>query len=311
LLAFIFWRNRIHEIQGIDIPKLLQFVACIQEKYEFLPYHDIKHALEVTIKTNILIKCLNLELEDRLSAILSAYSHDVGHEGLTNSFYKASNNPIFMWSDSAALEHYHFMLALYEWKRNDFMLQCCSKKKRYIMATLKSNILATDLGEKLVKHHLYTKKLKVFNKNTNHQNRYQFARCSTNIDLLGLNVTGFSENMRMDGIKDEVEFVLETTIKFADISNITLPHNLAVSMAKGVREEFFAQGDIERKRGYNISYGMDRTNATSFAQSQYEWIGLAKPFLVEYGLFNEAAKEAINNTETNQKLYKEEMMKQT
>ena len=44
----------------------------------------------------------------------------------------------------------------------------------------------------------------------------------------------------------------------ADISNSTKPWNICLNWIERLFIEFFYQGDLERSKGYSISYLMDR-----------------------------------------------------
>jgi hypothetical protein len=70
---------------------------------------------------------------------------------------------------------------------------------------------------------------------------------------------------------------MDIAIKCADISNPAKSRDLSTKWAERIMEEFFLQGDEERKRGLPISMFMDRQN-TNVAKCQIAFIDyIVKP----------------------------------
>lgn len=78
----------------------------------------------------------------------------------------------------------------------------------------------------------------------------------------------------------------------ADISNSTKPWNICHNWIERLFIEFFYQGDLERSKGYTISYLMDRTTV-NIARSQIGFLDFI--ILPSYS----AAKEVLPKLEEN------------
>ena len=69
--------------------------------------------------------------------------------------------------------------------------------------------------------------------------------------------------------KNDTRLALSIAIKMADISNCGRPQNLYLQWATKIAEEFYNQGDMERKLHYTVSPFMDRnTHKTHFPKGR-------------------------------------------
>ena len=78
----------------VDEARLLSFLEKIQQSYrQDVQYHNDLHGVDVAqmgfyfIKHCQLHEILNLNMLDCLSFIIAGVCHDVGHDGLTNSYH--------------------------------------------------------------------------------------------------------------------------------------------------------------------------------------------------------------------------------
>ena len=65
---------------------------------------------------------------------------------------------------------------------------------------------------------------------------------------------------------------LKMIMKSADLSNIVRPFHLSQRWAASITEEFYAQGDQERERGFEVAALFDRTRDTQLAKGQLDFI---------------------------------------
>merc|ERR1712232_824046 len=90
------------------------------------------------------------------------------------------------------------------------------------------------------------------------------------------------------------ELPLEMVMHAADISNVTRPFRLADRWADSVLEEFFQQGDRERKLGMPISPLCDR-GKTSKVASQPGFVNfIVKPLFIEVNAFCDVESQLQN-----------------
>lgn len=76
----------------IDSHLLLNFITRVQKNYKANPYHNFRHALDVTqfvykLDYDGVLK-ERFDSHERFSLLLAAIGHDLGHPGTENSFHR-------------------------------------------------------------------------------------------------------------------------------------------------------------------------------------------------------------------------------
>ncbi|XP_071942588.1 cGMP-inhibited 3',5'-cyclic phosphodiesterase 3A-like [Antedon mediterranea] len=182
------------------------------------------------------ILALNLPALELMALYTAAAMHDYDHPGRTNAFLVATSAPeAILYNDRSVLESHH---AAASWKlllsKSEFNFLSSldpAEFKRFRFLVVEY-ILATDL-----KRHFDF--LVEFNAKVN------------DIDAPGINWA--SENDRM--------LACQMCIKLADICGPTKTKDLHINWTNRITEEFYDQGDDERKMGLPVSPYMDRHNA--------------------------------------------------
>ncbi|KAI6184474.1 3'5'-cyclic nucleotide phosphodiesterase [Aphelenchoides bicaudatus] len=170
----------------------------------------------------------------------AAAAHDVDHPGRTNAFLVASEDrKAILYNDRSVLENHH---AAESWRilsqtQNNFIesLDAAETKRfRYLVLEF---ILATDLKQ--------------------------------HFDI----ILTFNEKAAEIELSSESDRVLisQMLIKFADINSPAKPFNLHRHWTDRICQEFYEQGDEEKRRGMPISPYMDR-NEPAVAKLQDSFI---------------------------------------
>ena len=84
---------------------------------------------------------------------------------------------------------------------------------------------------------------------------------------------GRQEAQDFDPLGIDKQMILDQCLHASDIGNPCKPWNVCYVWAQQLFEEFFAQGDQERERSWQISYLMDRT-ITNIPSSQVNFINV-------------------------------------
>jgi len=220
---------------NIDEAKFKRFITIMESGYDNKqPYHNSTHASDVLQTLNYFITKGGLsqyvtEL-DILSALIAAIIHDYEHPGLNNAYHINTQSELAVrYNDKSVLENYHCATAfriLYE-DQNNIFTGLTEAQKKEVRESVVAMVLATDMAQ--------------------------------HFDLLGkfkskLAGNGFDPKDRKDRL-----LLLQIAIKCADISNPTKSTFLCNAWATRVMEEFFRQGDEERRQLLPISAFMDRT----------------------------------------------------
>ena len=282
---------------NIDYKKFESYVFCVANGYNRKnPYHTDLHAADVTQSLLIYLiygnlqKLLELNQIDLVSIFCAAMMHDLGHPGYTNNFLINTKNDLAIrYNDQSVLESYHvsegFHIILKKEGCNIFDdlsnqdYKIC--RKRIIQC-----ILATDM--------------------TLHNKEFQFLK--SKIETFGIkkgqNFEKIFESLDPVTTYNLKQDFLNVLIHSADVSNPTKPLNIYKHWAKRCVDEFFRQGDTEKKLGIPVSFNCDR-ETVSLAQSQIGFIdGIVFPLFSVIVEFFPELDFTIENMKKNKQYFK-------
>ena len=281
----------------IDYTKFEPFIFRVASGYHREnPYHTDLHEADVcqTLLVYYLFGNLHELLDfndlDLISLFISAAVHDLGHPGLTNNFLiNNKDDKAIRYNDQSVLENFHVSEAfhiifrkngcnIFESMSNDDYKFC---RKRIIQC-----VLATDM--------------------TLHNREFQFLKTKIQTFQIkkGENVEKIMENQDpVTNFNTKQEF-LNILIHSADISNPTKPLDIYKQWAQRCVDEFFRQGDMEKKLGLPVSFGCDR-NLVTLPQSQLGFIdAIVLPLFSVVNEFFPGINFTLENLKINEEYYK-------
>ncbi|KAK6097090.1 hypothetical protein MT418_002724 [Batrachochytrium dendrobatidis] len=259
-----------------------EFLSKVEANYQANTYHNSTHAADVMHSLHYFLTVLGLnELvtsEDAFASIIAAAMHDVDHPGYNNAFMIAtSSQAAIRYNDISVLEHYHtargFDIMLNEPGCN-VLAGVSPEKYKTLRASIISMILATDMTA----HFEYIAKFK------------------NKVNGAGLELTDPKDR----------QLCMDIAIKCSDINNAAKSLPLCTKWAENIMEEFFKQGDEERKRGLPISMFMDR-QTTVISKCQVGFIDyIVLPLYEVWDQYmNEDGKfPAVSNLQSNRDYWK-------
>ena len=280
----------------IDYTKFEPFIFSVANGYKRdNPYHTDLHAADVTQSMLLyviygnLIKLLDLNQIDLTSIFIAAGIHDLGHPGYTNNFLINTKNDLAIkYNDQSVLENYHVSEAfniilkkegcnIFENLTNQDYKIC---RKRIIQC-----VLATDM----TLHNKEFQFLKIKIETYNIKNGENFEKIFEGLDPIT------TYNLKQD--------FLNVLIHSADVSNPSKPINIYKQWAKRCVDEFFRQGDMEKKLGIPVSFNCDRETVT-LAQSQLGFIdAIVFPLFSVLAEFFEDLNFTIENLKKNREYF--------
>jgi len=255
ITSAVFRKHNLFElITDLEESTVLSFVTSIENGYHIKnPYHNRIHAADVVQTLHYLLTCNELHHllapADILCAIVAAAIHDYQHPGITNSFLVATgDNLALRYNDRAVLEHMHVSAAFSMMKRqrsNCDVLKALGGRSAYIEGreSVILMVLGTDMS-----HHF--------------EGLVAFRN-----EVLNFKPKNDTQNYPLNVRR----VLLATSLHCADVSNPAKKSKLCQQWALLVQEEFFRQGDQERKSGLPVSMFMDR-NKPSFNKCQSGFI---------------------------------------
>ena len=252
---YIFNRLGFHDI--INYNKYERWVKKIDEGYlRTNPYHTNIHAGDVTqtclvyLKLGKINELCNLTKISKCSLFLSCMCHDYKHPGVNNNFLKETKSPYALtYNDVSILENMHIAETFKLINSNDIYNifdKVDSDTYKQFRKQMISCVLATDM--------------------TFHNNYSVFIKEKIN------EIKNGAEKKNTNDFQNYMNLLIHS----ADISNPSKPFDVYFIWAKLVMNEFYNQGDKEKKLGLNCSY--DRNKVTIY-QSQLGFINyIVLPF---------------------------------
>ena len=282
----IFLERNLLSTFKIPRKKCLLFLQALENSYvKDVPYHNSKHAADVTQTTHVL---LNMDaLEDVftpleiLAALFASAIHDAGHPGVTNQFLVNTNSDLaLLYNDESVLENYHVSTAFKLLQKEECnIIANFSKEERINFRKMVIDlVLATDMSKHMT----------------------LLADMKTMLETKDFTE---SEDLKLEDYSDRI-LVLQTMLHCADLSNPAKPLPLYIKWCGLVMEEFFQQGDRERKMNMDISPMCDRNNA-AIEKTQVGFIDfVVRPVWETWAdLVNPGAQDILETLECNKQYY--------
>ncbi|KAI4893113.1 hypothetical protein NFI96_020641 [Prochilodus magdalenae] len=250
----------------LDPLKLRQFlgksahVVMVHEAYRSQnTYHNSLHAADVTQAMYCYLQEPQLSESltscDILLGLLAAATHDLDHPGVNQTFLIKTNHYLAsLYQNTSVLENHHWKCAVSLLRESGLLSHFPSEDRKNLEERLGSLILATDISR---------------------QNEY-LGQFRAHLDRADLHLNN-SQNRH---------FILQMALKCADICNPCRPWHLSKLWSHKVTEEFFSQGDIERRQNLDVSILCDR-NSNTVAKIQIGFISfVVEPLFVEWARFS-------------------------
>jgi hypothetical protein len=201
-----------------------RFLSAISRTYRKVPYHNWRHAVDVT--QFVTYELLTARLETVLPTfelfglLTAAVCHDANHDGFTNVYNVKAETPLgILFKNQSVMETHHCSVAI----------ECMSRQECNILAALKGAdfknmwtliiqlILITDMA----KHFEFLKE------------------ANAKMDAGQINMQVPADRL----------MAMQLVLKCADVSNVSRPFELADKWCDVLCEEFFRQGDLEMAQG--------------------------------------------------------------
>jgi len=219
-------------------------------------YHNWFHAIDVTHGVYRLLRLLVAEhcmtgLE-RFGLLVSAVCHDVGHPGLNNSFLvETSHELALQYNDKSPLEHMHCakLFEIVAMPNCDIFDSLSKGQFQEVRKVCIEAILATDNAQ----HFGITKEVQMtyeVNSEVLDAGRRRFLAVPSEFPTREATACYSQADVR--------KLLVKLVIHIADISNSLKPFRICRIWANQVMEEFFAQGDREKRLGVPVQALNDR-----------------------------------------------------
>ena len=253
----------------IKSKKLESFLYNLSQNYnKTVLYHNAIHAADVTQTISLFFLNSNAEkicetnVLDILSILIAALGHDLSHPGLTNNFQiNASTDMALTYNDISCLENYHASKLFRILKNEEFNIfeKLNINERKNIRKRIISEILATDMA-------IHGKVMSVI-KGKIPSEIFEGSDTKKKFEL-------FSKNSK-NKFQEQQE-LLDFFIHAADLAHNTKLFKMSIQWVELLSNEFWIQGDIEKKMNLPVSFLCDR-DRYDIPTSQ---VGFIKGFII-------------------------------
>lgn len=234
----------------IDEEKFEDFISSIRNGYkQENPFHTDIHATDVLQMCHFMLNngikdIVQLDKVDIAAFLISAIVHDFKHPGVSNSFLQNTKSDLaLIYNDQSVLENYHisetFQLITKNSKCNIFE-GLTNEQIKMMRKRIIGCILATDMA----RHFEIVGSL---------QNLI-----STHDISNGKNAEKIINKQTPVTEFESKQFILSACLHAADIGNPGRVITSSEELSNRVMEEFWRQGDLEKKMGLPVSNLCDR-----------------------------------------------------
>jgi len=249
----IFFDSQLGKTTGrtwVEVDTFHRFHSKIKDHYNELPYHNYAHACDVLHTVYRLLNIshgkLWLSSVDQYALLVAALCHDVGHAGKTNPFLVETGDDLaLLYNDKSPLENMHCakLFEICGSEEADVFKKMDRETKKQARRVCIATILHTD--------------------NVNH---FEMVREISKIYEMASDLCEGQARIGNELLPQYHEQVLqknsllwlELFLHFADVSNPLKPFNICLKWAWRVLDEFFDQGDEEKRLGLPVGMLNDR-----------------------------------------------------
>ena len=234
----------------INESKFCSFCQEIKDGYNReVVYHNDLHGADVCQTTLVQLEVGNLITKlklgdiDIIAVLTAAATHDYKHNGFNNNFHiNRGTDMAIMYNDNTVLENYHVSQTFQTLLKpdNNFLHDKTTPEEyRHIRRRMIDCILSTDMAK-----HAQQRSI-----TSNLISQYKINK-GNGLDCL----------LVSDANKtfDNQQIILSQLVHTSDLSNPAKMNEVFDKWTELVYEEFFHQGDVERKLGMSISSLCDR-----------------------------------------------------
>ncbi|KAG5893591.1 hypothetical protein JTB14_019262 [Gonioctena quinquepunctata] len=224
----------------LDVVHVWKLFTLIEEGYHSTnPYHNSIHATDVTQAMHCFLQEDKIRQHvtplEIMAALIGAVAHDLDHPGVNQHFLiSTSNHLAILYQNKSVLENHHWRSAIGCLLESGLAEQL-RPYRTDLEQQIRDLILATDI---------------------NRQQEF-LTRFKKHLDEGTLDLR----------LAEHRQFIMQIALKCADISNPTRPWDISHKWSLKVCDEFFRQGEYERKLNLPVTSICDQ-QSTSIAKIQ-------------------------------------------
>jgi cAMP-specific phosphodiesterase 4 len=309
----VFTISRFHDVGEVfshtaeDEKLLHRFVTAVDKEYMPVPFHSFAHAIDVVHGTARIMRMMCAEVFlaeiESYSLLVAAVSHDLGHPGVNNGFLSEVGHELALqYNDRSPLENMH-CAKLYTLVANP-MTNIFEKLTKEQYKEVRKYCIDTILHTDMMRHQAMVNKL-----NMTYQVNTEIFLKNTGSVLTDLRNNAAEIELFSQG--DTKMLIMENILHSADVSNPCRVWEVSHAWAMKCLEEFFAQGDEEKRLGIPVQFLNDRDKLNK-PNSQIGFIEfMIAPFFVAQIRLWPSLRDYGHNLSTNLRKWEEMWVTET
>ncbi|KAL0270207.1 UNVERIFIED_CONTAM: hypothetical protein PYX00_007686 [Menopon gallinae] len=240
----VYMFNDLFGLTKFDLECVTRFTLTVCKNYRRVPYHNWTHGFSVANAMYAIIKHSPgvFDQKECLALFIGALCHDLDHRGKDNKFMIESASPLANMYTTSTLEHHHFnqTVAILQQEGHNILQKLEREEYRNVLEIIKHCILATDLA--------------------------LFFKYKTRLSNAVENGDFTFENPKHRSL------VMAVAMTGCDLSASAKPWDVQIQTVKVIFQEFYQQGDEEKRAGRQPIPMMDRNKPERQAASQVEFL---------------------------------------
>ncbi|XP_067674184.1 cAMP and cAMP-inhibited cGMP 3',5'-cyclic phosphodiesterase 10A-like [Haliotis asinina] len=228
-----------------DQEKLCRFILTVRKNYRPVLYHNWKHGFQVAqalycmIKTNPGI----FSIKEQMGLMIAGVCHDVDHRGYNNAFFTKLQLPMAALYTTSVMEQHHYKqtVMILQSVGHDIFSFMTPDEFKEMLEMIRQAIIATDLALYFPNQKCLAALIK--------ENKFDINNTKMRDQCKSLMMTG------------------------ADLCAVAKPWETQQQTVEYIYEEFYVQGDEEKKCGFQPIPMMDRNLKDEMPKQQVGFIG--------------------------------------
>jgi hypothetical protein len=252
--TYICFDSKVGHLTGatwIDDEIFKTFLTAVRNGYSAdNPYHNFIHAcdvLAVCFRLMTMMRCVDwLSDVDMCALVISALCHDLGHQGKTNPFLLETSHELAMrYNDKSPLENMH-CAKLFELCKDPWM-NVFKRFNKDAYRQARKVCIAAILHTDNALHFDMVKDVKK-----------AYGLVSDICDTQARDPSAFKQEYTQEVLKKDTVLWLKLILHLGDISTPLKPFFISKKWATRVQDEFFLQGDEEKRLAIPVGMLNDR-----------------------------------------------------
>ncbi|XP_041360906.1 cAMP and cAMP-inhibited cGMP 3',5'-cyclic phosphodiesterase 10A-like [Gigantopelta aegis] len=223
----------VHDLFGkhkLHLKTLCRFVLTVKKNYRSVPFHNWLHAIHTVHTLYCILKGnkKTFNTVEMMALVIAGLCHDIQHEGFNNEYYEEFHHPLAKLYSSSIIQnsHYKHTVTILEMDDHDICSFLSKNDYKLLLKEICQNTIATDVSNFYANHRVMSKMLKSKSFDIR---KDDCRKCFKGLVMLG-----------------------------ADLSSVTKDWDVHYATVDNIYEEFYKQGDEERRHGLQVTAMMDR-----------------------------------------------------